>query len=555
MFSGILAHVSGVRQVRDFQYSLLDHHFAKFMAERCRLPKEHIPHFKGLVQDLSAALTAGHSCLGVNREEAELLMGSPQVSSSEDTPLILFDNQLYLNRYYQYERRLAKRMEEMSKVVHQVNDCDRLLDDSFGGAEGDEVDLQRLSAEVTLKRSLSIISGGPGTGKTSTVAKIIALLLTVYGTDQKIALAAPTGKAAMRLRQSMDVNRKSHLPGDMQIHIPTEAMTLHRLLGVKNYSPAFRHHRQNPLDYDVVIVDEASMVDLALMSKLVDALKPDARLILLGDKDQLASVESGSVLNDLIGCLPENTTTLVKSYRFDTTIQQFARQINGGDAEAAWSVLNSDEYTNVSLRSTSSIDSIGRRYEKYMARAVALKDGGKSGGLVDDFHGFQVLCAVRKGELGVETINKKIERYLSAKGYECMCGEFYPGRPVMVTRNDYILKLYNGDIGFTLVDPDGKVKVWFERSNGSMAGFSPHRLPQCETVFAMSIHKSQGSEFDDVLVILPRQENRVLSRELIYTAVTRAKKRVEIMAEKEIFQLSIKRRVERYSGLRKMLEQ
>jgi len=539
--------------VADFQYNFFDHHLAEFMANRSGLSGESVSRFKALVQDLSAAQAAGHSCLDIDRNEAELLLQSSLVSLSNNSPLILFADKLYLNRYYQYEHRLAGRIQEMSSISHHINDCEQLLDGYFNVDGHDKIDLQRLSAEVSLKRSFSIISGGPGTGKTSTVVKIIALFATIYGTGLKIALAAPTGKAAMRLRQSLENNRKNLLNNEIQPCVPLETMTLHRLLGVKRYSPLFRHHRENPLDYDVVIVDEASMVDLAMMSKLMDALKPNARLILLGDKDQLASVESGSVLGDLISCLPENTTTLIQSYRFNTTIEQLAQCINAGRVDSAWSLLKSDQNTNVSLKSRTSLNFIGRRYEEYMERAVNFTTEGDFCELFDSFHTFQILCAVRKGEFGVEIINKKVERYLSGKGYEGCMDKFYPGRPVMVTRNDYSLQLYNGDIGITLVDHDGRFKVWFERSDGSMVGLPPHRLPVCETVFAMSIHKSQGSEFDDVLVVLPTKENRVLSRELVYTAVTRARHKVEIMAEREIFEISIRRRVQRNSGLRQML--
>lgn len=541
--------------MRDLNHNLLDQHFALFLTTRCGLSQEQKPHFQALVQDLSASLTGGHSCLHVDNNEAQLLIGSSLVSLSGNTPLILFDNKLYLHRYYHYERLLAQRVNEMSGQRHRINDCENLLNHYFGSVDTEEMDMQRVSASVALEHGLSIISGGPGTGKTSTVVKIIALLVKIYGSDLKVVPAAPTGKAAMRLGQSIEGNRNKYLSSDVWEGIISEAMTLHRLLGVKRYSPVFRHHQGNPLDYNVVIIDEASMVDLAMMAKLVDALRPKTRLILLGDKDQLASVESGSVLADLISALPENTTTLTKSYRFNKTIQQLANHINEGEGEAAWMLLSAREYENILLSPYSFIESIGKRYEQYMEQAGRFKGGEQYGELLKLFTSFQVLCAVRRGGYGVEMINKKVERYLSNKGYECLNGEFYPGRPVMITQNDYSLDLYNGDVGICLIDTNGEMRVWFERPDGTVSGYHPHRLPQCETVFAMSIHKSQGSEFNEVLVVLPREQNRILSRELMYTAVTRAKERVIIMAEKEIFTLSIERRVVRDSGLKKMLEE
>lgn len=539
--------------MHEFKYSLLDQHFSRFMVERSGLSSKLREQFKSIVQDLSAALADGHSCLRINPEDTGLLLESPLVSTDSRTPFVIFEQYLYLNRYYQYEFQLAVKVREMSCQIFPAENYQQALDRLFGEEGVQGPDLQQLSACVALERSFSIISGGPGTGKTSTVVKIIALLLDVYGEDMKVALAAPTGKAAMRLRQSIEENRKKHLPADMSVHVPSEVMTLHRLLGVKNFSPSFRHNRDNPLEYDIVIVDEASMVDLALMSKLAEALKPGTRLVLLGDKDQLASVESGSVLSDLIAALPENTTILQKSYRFDHVISEFSRLINKGNSSEAWMLLNAAESENVSLTSLSAIDSVGQRYETYMAKAVSYNRDLDYGSLFDSFNKFQILCALRNGDRGVEEMNRKVEKYLVSRGYESPSGEFYQGRPVMVTRNDYSLDLYNGDIGICLADREGQLKVYFQQPDGSIMGVLPNRLPLCETVFAMTIHKSQGSEFNNILVVLPDCANRVLSRELVYTAVTRARKRVEIMVEQEVFELSIQRRVERYSGLKKML--
>ncbi len=534
--------------------SLLDHHFGAFLAARSGLTADEREFFKQKVSELSAAMAAGHSCLVIDKHEADLLDRSHLVSRSDTTPLILGDNRLYIHRYYQYEQRLDTRLKEMSQAVCQFENH-TLLDDLFGAESVDETDLQREAARISVKREFSIISGGPGTGKTSTVLKIIALLLSVYGRSLTIGLAAPTGKAAARLSLSLESGRDSNNLSQIISSVSLEAMTLHRLLGVKKYSPSFRHNQSNPLGYDVVIVDEASMVDLALMAKLIDGLKQGSRLILLGDKDQLASVEAGSILADLIGGLPANTTTLTKSYRFDGGISKLAKLVNNGKAEDGWSLLNSSEYQDVTVKNGLSVQDLGRRYEGYMKQAVLPGGEDSCHLLFRQLNQFQLLCAVRQGRRGVRSVNSGVERYLSEKGYNCTKSEFYPGRPVLISQNDYSLNLFNGDIGICLNDRDGNIKVWFEQHDGTVKSFLPHRLPRCETAFALSIHKSQGSEFDEVIIILPENDSPVLSRELVYTAVTRAKKRVTLMAAKDIFTLAVQRRIVRNSGLKELLEE
>lgn len=530
--------------------SFLDSHFARFLADKSGLSGKEKSEFRELVENLSMALGEGHSCLPVDVAQAKLLGKTTLVSDGGLTPLVLHRDRLYLHRYYIYESRLARQARSMAAQLHTFDNLAALLTQSFGANRGGEVDWQKKAGEIALQRSLCIISGGPGTGKTSTVVKIIALLLTLLGKDIHIALAAPTGKAAMRLRESISSSLQS-LPftADIIEAVPNEAWTLHRLLGVRRFSPQFRHSSHNPLSWDVVVVDEASMVDLAMMSKLVDALKPSARLILLGDKDQLASVESGAVLADLIASLPDNTVELQKTYRFDVNIKQLAAAINDGDAARAWSLLTDREIDNVSLLRGSLDSYIGKRYEAYMAVVAQLPEVGMQE-VFRAFHRFQVLCGVRQGPHGVGGINMRVERYLAKKGYDSMTDVWYSGRPILITRNDYSLDLYNGDIGICLPDPiDTTMKVWFERPDGSVKGCLPYRLPRCETVFAMTIHKSQGSECDEVLVVLPPEDNRILSRELVYTAVTRAKQRVQVAVNQEVLQLTLARKIARHSGL------
>jgi len=585
-------------------FAPLDQQFARFLTRRAGLPEGEGSRFELLVSRLSASLAAGHSCLKVSGDEEQVLHKSPMVSQGLATPLILWQGRLYLQRYFRYESRLADQLQALAAIRLEMPPLPEELDACFGREEDN---LQRRAAELALTRSLALISGGPGTGKTSTVARILGLLLlagkpgrpsSIPGAGDtwpslaggrpfaipgsggtgpslaggfRVALAAPTGKAAMRLAESIAAGLAGlPFPEPVKAKIPSTASTLHRLLGVRLHSPHFRHNRDNPLPWDAVVVDEASMVDLALMSKLVDALKPGSRLILLGDKDQLASVESGAVLADCVQALPDNTVTLQKSYRFNQTISAFAQAVNANDSATAWTMIKAEDRSQKSEETAETesclvrlrepmIDFIVGRYARYLDRVATLSaNTGKAGdlpALFDSLNRFRVLCATRRGPGGVETINRQVEQRLASHGYPCRPGGWYPGRPVMILNNDYTLNLFNGDIGICLPDPaaQGALKVWFEREDGNPASFPPHRLPACETVFAMTIHKSQGSEFNEALVSLPPADSPLLSRELIYTAVTRARDRVIIAGSQEVFQAAVSRNISRAGGLYDML--
>jgi len=538
---------------REYQPRLLDIHFSRFLAERSGLAGREKMRFEELVRMLSMDMAGGHSCLPVSPEDQEILSLCPLVSSGEKTPLIIAHGRLYLHRYYRYESRLADQLARLAGISHDLPDLYALLDRYFGPA-GEEPDYQKNAAEVALRQSLAIISGGPGTGKTTTVVKIIGLLIETLGGELRIALAAPTGKAAMRLQESI-ANSLTGLtfPREIIDRIPTTASTLHRLLGVRRNRPGFRHTYDNPLPWDVVVVDEASMVDLAMMSKLVDALTSKARLILLGDKDQLASVESGAVLADCTRSLPANTVELRKSYRFNTAIKELAQAINVGDGERAWQVLNGGEQDNVTLLRNPYFGVIGERYDAYM-KVVAHHGEHGMDAVFRALGAFRVLCATRHGARGVTGVNASVENHLKRVGYDVVSEPWYLGRPVMVTANDYSLELFNGDIGICLPDPaDGRMKVWFERGDGGYRSCLPYRIPSCETVYGMTIHKSQGSEFREVVVMLPEEESRLLNRQLVYTAVTRAKECVQIVASKKILVYALQSDYPRSSGLAEML--
>jgi exodeoxyribonuclease V alpha subunit len=537
------------------QVRLLDSQFAKFLANRSQLSGEDREHFRDLVCRLSMTLAAGDSCLPVSKDETDLIQRSG-LNGVGEMPLQVWQGRLYLQRFAEYEQSLALNVARLAVQSTQLARDDSFLASLFGEKDEQETDWQRLSAERALEQNFLIISGGPGTGKTTTVVKILALLLSASRQKLRIGLAAPTGKAAMRLQESIVASaRHLSLPASILKNIPEQAATLHRLLGVKHFSPFFRHNKSHPLSFDVVVVDEASMVDLALMAKLVDALRPGSRLILLGDKNQLASVESGTVLADMISALPENTVELQKSYRFDEGIKGFAEAVNRGNARQAWELLESAKPANVALLQEDLAEYGGRIYCRYMKAVYKADTVEEYRELFALLHSFKILCAVRHGSSGVSGVNVLIEQYLTEKGYDCFASDYYSGRPVMITRNDYGLDLYNGDMGICLPDPGNPevMKVWFERSDGRLQGLLPRRISHCETVYALTIHKSQGTEIGEVLVVLPEQESDLVTRELIYTAVTRARQCVKVKSSRPVFDRAVAGKIERHSGLAQRL--
>ncbi|MGJ0489714.1 exodeoxyribonuclease V subunit alpha [Methylobacter sp.] len=538
-------------QDQERTFSRLDVAFARFLGQRCKLNAEEKLLFESLVMQLSHEQSQGHSCIQLAEKDCALVLASGLAAVPDQSvgplPLVLEQNRLYLHRYWDYESRLAKQIKAMAQTKPAVEGLDAALDRYFP-ALSDEVDWQRAAAKMALTRGFSIITGGPGTGKTTTVVRILALMQEFSEESLHIALAAPTGKAAMRLQESIGTNKAS-LPCDESVkqRIPELVTTLHRLLGARPPSPYFRHHADKPLVHDLVVVDEASMVDLALMSKLVDALKPGAGLILLGDKDQLASVESGAVLADLTAILPDCTLELKKSHRFDDSIKRLAVAVNQQQADIAWQVLQGGDQ-NITLLDQDPIDYVAGQQADYLR---LIKTSASFDEIYRAFSRFQVLCANRHGKNSVAEINHLVEQKLVAQKLISVSGLWYIGRPVMVTQNNPALQLYNGDIGICLFDKDqsGKLMVFFQRADGSVKKYLPARVSHCETVYAMTIHKSQGSEFEEVLIALPDVVNPVLTKELLYTAITRARKTVRLIADEAVFAAAVGRRVERITGL------
>jgi exodeoxyribonuclease V alpha subunit len=512
-------------------------------------------------------------------------------SEKQPRPLVLGSgSRVYLARYFEYERRLAEAL--LGRVGSAAGDIDvvtlqsgleRLFPEGSPGAKE-----QRLAAVLALSSRLSVISGGPGTGKTFTVAKILVLLqeqALAKGRElARVELLAPTGKAAQRLGEALRKNLEA-LTHDPRIAdgIPKAASTIHRALKYQPRTPTrFRHHRENPLVADLVVVDEASMVDLALMAKLVDAVPEDARLVLLGDKDQLASVEAGSILADMYAgssrgfsapcaervqrltgsplasgdgapSLADGMIELVQSHRFREGggIFELARAVNAGDAGRALAVLGESPF--VTLEPLPEPAALARS----LGPVVEEKFGRLGGASVDEklalLDGFRLLCAHRRGPYGVETINELIALHLRKRGLLEASGDFYDGRPIIVTANDYQVELYNGDVGVIGREGASDVPSALFPGPAGRRSIALALLPPHETAFAMSVHKAQGSEFDEVLLLLGDRPSPLLTRELVYTAVTRARKRVRIFAAREIFAGAVASRVQRASGLRERL--
>ncbi len=452
-------------------FSRLDMVFARFLSERSLLDSAQKQAFENIVMSLSFEQSQGHSCIQIDDEAKTLIIESGLAlkdTNSHDTtttlPLAIEQDRLYLHRYWLYESRLAQQLSKITqlKVSNKPKttaDFSTLLDKYFGNSE--TIDWQRAAATMAINQAFCMITGGPGTGKTTTVVKILALLQELSDQPLLIALAAPTGKAAMRLQESIGFN-KAALPciAAIKSAIPESVTTLHRLLGAKPPSPYFHHNAKQPLVYDLVVVDEASMVDLALMSKLVDALKPGARLILLGDKDQLASVESGTVLADLTTALPQQTLELQKSHRFDEDIKNLATAINQQQDLEAWRLLQTGN-KNIALLETDLIDYISKQQIDYLRLITARAEFSD---IYKAFNRFQALCATRLGKNSVSDINHAVELSLSNKKLIHLSGLWYCGRPIMITQNNAALQLYNGDIGICLRDKEqeDQIRVFFQ---------------------------------------------------------------------------------------------
>jgi exodeoxyribonuclease V alpha subunit len=451
---------------------------------------------------------------------------------------------LYLDRYWREEQQVADDVHTMIAVKPEKvsPDIDRLFPAGF--------EEQRSAAKVALSQGLTVLTGGPGTGKTTTVARLLALLAS--GTRLRIALAAPTGKAAARLQEAVQLEVGKLETADQQALSGMHATTLHRLLGSRpDTSARFRHNRGNRLPHDVIVVDETSMVSLTMMARLLEAVRPDARLILVGDPDQLASVEAGAVLADLVDGLDAGKLAALKTpHRFGESIGALASSIRAGDVDQAIEVLRAGG-EHIEWIDT---DQPSEHLRKVLvSQALALREAailGNAEAALATLDEHRLLCAHRRGPYGVRFWNRQAERWLAEETGEPIWSDWYAGRPVLVTANDYGLKLYNGDTGVTVVR-DGALRAAI--AGAGQMDFATSRLSDVDTMHAMTIHKSQGSQADEVTVLLPQEDSRLLVRELFYTAVTRAKKRVRIIASEQALRAAVERRAVRASGLSRRL--
>jgi exodeoxyribonuclease V alpha subunit len=533
----------------------------------------------------------------------QVLNNSPAVSDgSQPTPLVLQNERLYLQRMWQYEgdviRFIASDNTALwvneSRVVNETL-LRETLDRLFGPADT-EVDWQKVAAAVAATRRISVISGGPGTGKTTTVAKLLTALIQLnQGQRLRIQLAAPTGKAAARLTESLgNAIRQLSLTDAERKLFPDQASTLHRLLGAQPNSQHLHYHRGNPLNLDVLVVDEASMVDLPMMARLIAALPAKAQVIFLGDRDQLASVEAGAVLGDIcrfaelgysepraeqlarltgctlvgnisIGAVSTDTVNvrdslclLRKSYRFDekSGIGQFALAVNAGRYRDALLVLKGT-YSDIEYSSLTDADDYQVLLEDcvvgYQHYLQLVATGAQAVEVLAAFGRYQLLCALRTGPFGVSGLNERIEQLLHRKRLidrmPGPSGRWYAGRPVMIGLNDSALGLFNGDIGIALYDSEGELRVYFQLPGGNIKSVQPSRLPGHETAYAMTVHKSQGSEFEHTALVLPNTFMPVLTRELVYTAITRACQRLTLYCSDGVLSNAIRTPTLRLSGL------
>jgi exodeoxyribonuclease V alpha subunit len=547
-------------------------------------------------------------------------------------PFVLDGSVLYTDRYLTYQERLAEAVRARLGVVTKPADASLLKSgiealvrpapDPAGRPLGG-LDRQRLATAMALLRGLTVISGGPGTGKTYAVRVVLALLWAQWalandpdaGTPgPRVALAAPTGKAAARMKEAIQhgindfmraaagVLGQGRTPDQLRAFLDgLEPSTIHRLLGYDPLNPTrFRHDRANPLPHDVVVIDETSMVDLAMMAKLVDAVSGDARIVLLGDQRQLSSVEAGTVLADLCGptgvekvCISkafardlsamagmgtvaehaevrisrgpyDAIVELDRSRRFrpDSGIALFANECLAEDFRSERAVALLANRQDVCLLDHMALDSpndgarkaIVDGYTPYLER---LRNGPRPGETLDDVHrdvvglfdGFRILCAHRRGRTGAASTNAAVTRLLASLQAIDPEDEYWIGRPILVTRNDYVVRLFNGDVGIVVNGAHGEKTVIFP-APGGLRAVPPARLPDHETVFAITIHKSQGSEFGHAMVVLPDRWSAVLTRELVYTGVTRAKARLTMVGKADVLAEALEHTVRRASGLR-----
>ncbi len=627
----------------------VDYFFAKEISQSLHgesmLDTEQHNQFFHLLIALSESLRAGHSCLPLSAiannhfgyrcdnqgivmhhgftftdeiNLAKLLV--KLTGTNEQQGIVFHKNRLYLRRYFNFEQELLtfindknKQVNDQSQQTFSTLDIKQCIDHLFPELAPvitenekpsfqEDVDWQKVAVANAINKPLSIIAGGPGTGKTYTVTKLLAAIVMLNDKkhkhdDKNIALVAPTGKAAQRLSESITnalQGFESLVGKQVLAKIPQEAQTLHRLLGVIPNSVNFRHHQGNLLNIDVLLIDEVSMVDLPMMVRVFRALPRHCQVILLGDADQLPSVAAGSVLNDLApkphcgfsmeneayleritgykqlyaskkltennhSTLPaDHLVFLEKSRRFDGQggIGKVANHVIKGEFKDSWLLLEaSGKPAGNSESACNALRLLPNKIEDWLSDLVKIyylpifsldtvEEAFKQ------LQKFRILCATRVGKQGVEALNEQVHNLLIQQGVLTTFQTRYRGQPIMINVNNYALGLYNGDIGLLWKNEAGHLMAVFEQANSEYKWVNPARLPQHETVYAMTIHKTQGSEFEHVVLILPDQmDNKLLSRELMYTGITRAKKKLSIASLANVWRHGVNTKTQRYSGI------
>lgn len=578
----------------------IDLHAALFMQ---KLAGKESPELLLATALLSRAVGEGHICLPIDKSAGkevfsrdipckapeldtwrEHILASGVVGQDETTcPLLIDqDNRLYLSRHHRCECKIADDIISRSKGMVSVDAEEATLGISnlFPGSDGE--DWQKVAVAATALKRFIVISGGPGTGKTYTVARILALQQMLAGETLRIGLVAPTGKAAVRMQESI-VSARQTMDTDLAALVPVETKTLHRLLGFHPGTGTFRYNRKNKLHLDLLVIDEASMIDVELMAALVEALPEHTCIVMLGDRDQLTSVEAGSLFGDicstskpqwstemcrqvqnLAGWAPSPEVTeenfgdsvvlLRTSHRFQKSrgIEQLASIVNSGNADQL-STLREQQYDDLILRQPEAGEAQQWLEECLLAGFQQCFTCNSPLEALNTLSGFRVLCAIRHGSHGVDGMNDLAEKILRRHGLIHRGEQWYKGRPVIIRNNHYGLKLFNGDTGIVWPDDNGNLRAWFVGPEERVQQVPLSRLPEHDTAFAITVHQSQGSEFEEVLFMLPPSESRVLCRELIYTGITRARKKLLLFCDHNILVKAISERVVRYSGLGKKL--
>ncbi|MEX0661248.1 MAG: exodeoxyribonuclease V subunit alpha [Balneolaceae bacterium] len=563
---------------------------------------------------VSLFLKAGHVCLPMNRSAqewvkilgidhdevrnlpdqpiaADAFSGSKIIRDKHQaTPFVLEDDRLSFRRFWNYENKLLKwvtnRVSHLSDPL--ITDLHKSHLDQFFPEKSDEINWQKVAAGMSVIKPFLIISGGPGTGKTTTVARILALHQRLAGRSLKIALAAPTGKAAGRMGEALTDQLKSIIKsGDERANFPSEAKTVHRLLsGIESRDNLLPPIEKKTLPYDMIVVDEASMIDLTLMNRLISHIREDTTLILLGDKDQLASVEAGSVFADLCqkkgnsfrtntskllqqmgiaknfpeqeqSSINDSIVYLTKSYRFDkeSGIGALADVIKNGVADKNKLDKLFSDFDDISHHEFSygKGEDIQKILKDLAEKVKQTKGTNQQNDLMKFWKQSVWLAVLRRGLTGTERLNQLMEKYLVDHRLVQVENGWYHGRPIMITQNDYSLGIFNGDLGVCVRSEDGSFNVFVESGN-SVQKISPQRLVHFTPAFFITVHKSQGSEFDQVQLLLPREDTPLVSRELLYTAVTRSRKAFNVNGSLELVIRGIERPLERFTGLRHQIK-